>query len=183
MARKVVQYREALHSLQTMPSSRRSPASGAALVEEVGRNSARLWRDWVELAPTRLTATQRKEVADYAAALQLMTGPDADRVHSSVRQRARVLQSKVTSLFSCWAVTSLSARGRIPMEPGYFDLVVIDEASQCDIASALPLLPSSSLPASVSDESLLPFLSEFDPPVRAEAASTRWVSIRSPARW
>jgi very-short-patch-repair endonuclease len=37
-------------------------------------------------------------------------------------------------------VTSLSARGRLPFEPGFFDLVVIDEASQCDIASALPLL-------------------------------------------
>ena len=28
----------------------------------------------------------------------------------------------------------------MPLEPGFFDLVVIDEASQCDIASALPLL-------------------------------------------
>ena len=28
----------------------------------------------------------------------------------------------------------------MPFEAGYFDLVVIDEASQCDIASALPLL-------------------------------------------
>jgi very-short-patch-repair endonuclease len=28
----------------------------------------------------------------------------------------------------------------VPLEPGFFDLVVIDEASQCDIASALPLL-------------------------------------------
>ena len=34
-------------------------------------------------------------------------------------------------------MTSLSARGRLPFEPGLFDLVVIDEASQCDIASAL----------------------------------------------
>ena len=47
---------------------------------------------------------------------------------------------KVTKILPCWAVTSLSARGRLPFEPGLFDLVVIDEASQCDIASALPLL-------------------------------------------
>ena len=37
-------------------------------------------------------------------------------------------------------MTSLSARGRLPFDPAFFDLVVIDEASQCDIASALPLL-------------------------------------------
>ena len=47
---------------------------------------------------------------------------------------------KIAKILPCWAVTSLSARGRLPFEPGLFDLVVIDEASQCDIASALPLL-------------------------------------------
>jgi superfamily I DNA and/or RNA helicase len=40
----------------------------------------------------------------------------------------------------CWAVTSLSVKGKVPFESGFFDLIVFDEASQCDIASALPLL-------------------------------------------
>ncbi|MDE0418289.1 MAG: AAA domain-containing protein [bacterium] len=39
-----------------------------------------------------------------------------------------------------WAVSNMSARTNLPLKPGLFDLVVIDEASQCDIASALPLL-------------------------------------------
>lgn len=39
-----------------------------------------------------------------------------------------------------WSVTNLSARWSLPLEPGSFDLVIIDEASQCDIASAWPLL-------------------------------------------
>jgi very-short-patch-repair endonuclease len=47
---------------------------------------------------------------------------------------------QITSILSCWAVTSLSARGRVPFAPNFFDVLVIDEASQCDIASALPLL-------------------------------------------
>jgi very-short-patch-repair endonuclease len=140
LAHKVVKYREALTALQKSPSFESIAQRRIALAEEVSQNSVRLWRDWVQLAPTRLTAAQQRDVADYAAALQLTTGPGAERVHSSVKRRARSLQTKVTSLFSCWGVTSLSARGRIPMEPGYFDLVVIDEASQCDIASALPLL-------------------------------------------
>lgn len=42
--------------------------------------------------------------------------------------------------FPLWAVTNLSVAGRLPLQPALFDLVVIDEASQCDIASALPLL-------------------------------------------
>ncbi len=38
-----------------------------------------------------------------------------------------------------WAVTSLSAR-RFPPDPALFDLVIIDEASQCAIPHVLPLL-------------------------------------------
>ena len=39
-----------------------------------------------------------------------------------------------------WIVTSLSARRALPLSPSLFDLIIIDEASQCDIPSALPLL-------------------------------------------
>ena len=37
-------------------------------------------------------------------------------------------------------VTSLSAKASLPLTNDLFDLVVIDEASQCDIASAIPLI-------------------------------------------
>ncbi len=39
-----------------------------------------------------------------------------------------------------WVVTNLSVRNALPLEPALFDLVIVDEASQCDIPSALPLL-------------------------------------------
>lgn len=39
-----------------------------------------------------------------------------------------------------WIVTNLSVRNALPLEPALFDLVIVDEASQCDIPSALPLL-------------------------------------------
>lgn len=39
-----------------------------------------------------------------------------------------------------WVVTNLSVKNSLPFKSGLFDLVIIDEASQCDIASALPLL-------------------------------------------
>lgn len=41
--------------------------------------------------------------------------------------------------FPLWAVTNLSARSRLPLTPGQFDLLIIDEASQCDIGSVVPL--------------------------------------------
>lgn len=167
-AGKLLRFRQALDVLKHSPSFEDIAKQRTALAEQIAQNSQRLWRDWVQLAPTRLTQAQRKDVADYAAVLQLITGPDAERVHGSVRQRARELQSKVTELFACWAVTSLSARGRVPFEPGYFDLVVIDEASQCDIASALPLLYRAKRSVIIGDPQQLKHISALSKPRDSE---------------
>lgn len=43
-------------------------------------------------------------------------------------------------IFRLCSVTSLSTKNAFPMASELFDMVVIDEASQCDIASALPLI-------------------------------------------
>jgi superfamily I DNA and/or RNA helicase len=42
--------------------------------------------------------------------------------------------------FNITSVTSLSAKAAFPFENELFDMVIIDEASQCDIASAIPLI-------------------------------------------
>ncbi len=139
-ATKIIAYQRALEVLRASPSFEDIAEQHQDLTEQIARNSIGLWRNWVQMTPSRLTPAQRKDVADYAAVLQLLSGPDSHLVNGSIRAKAKALQQRVTALFSCWAVTSLSARGKIPFVPGYFDLVVIDEASQCDIASALPLL-------------------------------------------
>lgn len=167
-AGKVLQYRQALQVLERSPAFEDIARQRAALAEQVAQNSQRLWRDWVQLAPTRLTPAQRKDVADYAAVLQLMTAPDAEQVHATVRHRAKALQAKVTELFACWAVTSLSARGRVPFEPSYFDLLVIDEASQCDIASALPLLYRAKRSVIIGDPQQLRHISALGRPRDSE---------------
>lgn len=43
-------------------------------------------------------------------------------------------------IFNIISVTSLSAKASLPLSGELFDMVVIDEASQCDIASAIPLI-------------------------------------------
>jgi len=44
------------------------------------------------------------------------------------------------NIFNISCVTSLSAKNAFPLENELFDMVIIDEASQCDIASAIPLI-------------------------------------------
>ena len=38
-----------------------------------------------------------------------------------------------------WACTALTAQSNFPLESGLFDLVIVDEASQCNLAAVLPL--------------------------------------------
>jgi very-short-patch-repair endonuclease len=111
------------------------------VTEALAENSALLWQTWLRLQPSRMGPAQRELLYDYGAVLQMIVSADQNRQPGrDVFRRYHQLVPQITSILSCWAVTSLSARGRVPFAPGFFDVLVIDEASQCDIASALPLL-------------------------------------------
>jgi very-short-patch-repair endonuclease len=112
------------------------------IAEASSQSSLELWRRWLRLWPSRWTPDQRKLLGEYVSLLQMIASGERynEGAGKTVFRRYYHVFPKVTRILPCWAVTSLSARGRLPFEPGVFDLVVIDEASQCDIASALPLL-------------------------------------------
>ncbi|MDP3917154.1 MAG: AAA domain-containing protein, partial [Nanoarchaeota archaeon] len=55
-----------------------------------------------------------------------------------VEEQEREVQ-ELLSFLPIWVVTNLSAKNSLPLKENLFDLLIIDEASQCDIASALPL--------------------------------------------
>ena len=112
------------------------------IAEESAHNARGLWECWLRLRPARWDPEQRKLLSEYVSLLQMISSGDRydEGAGKRVFRRYYSLFPKVAKILPCWAVTSLSARGRLPFTPGCFDLVVIDEASQCDIASALPLL-------------------------------------------
>ncbi len=58
---------------------------------------------------------------------------------------------QIVNRYPLWAVTNLSLSGRIPLIASLFDLAVIDEASQCDIPSAIPVMFRSRRIAVVGD--------------------------------
>ena len=80
----------------------------------------------------------RKKSVDAAA--DLAAALDDSRKSGAGAGRARTLIAGTLPAIPIWGVTNLSARTNLPLRQGLFDLVVVDEASQCDIASALPLL-------------------------------------------
>ena len=61
--------------------------------------------------------------------------------------------------FPCQCVTTYAVSGSLPMKPGLFDVAIIDEASQCDIASCIPILFRAKKAVIVGDDKQLPHLS------------------------
>ncbi len=141
-ADRVRSYGQALDQLRTARPLDRLACDLTRISQESAQNSLDLWQCWLRLWPARWDPERRKLLSEYVSLLQMISSGDRydEGAGRRVFRRYYSLFPKVAKVLPCWAVTSLSARGRLPFEAGFFDLAVIDEASQCDIASALPLL-------------------------------------------
>lgn len=60
-----------------------------------------------------------------------------------------------------WATTNLSVGRSIPLAPALFGFLIVDEASQCDIASAIPLLYRAKRAMVVGDPMQLTFVASL----------------------
>ena len=114
----------------------------------------------------------RKEETARAQALKwaelLRSGEDRAAIGP-----ARRLVTDALPAVPLWAVTNLSVGGSLPLVNGLFDLVVIDEASQCDVASALPLLVRAKRALIVGDPQQLPHVTGLGA-VRETRIAERW---------
>ena len=90
-------------------------------------------------------------------------------VHAkSLTSRKTNLQNKILekedfkpllAAFPCWCTTTYAISNSLPLKPAMFDVVIIDEASQCDIASCIPVLFRAKKAIIVGDDKQLPHLS------------------------
>lgn len=90
-------------------------------------------------------------------------------IHSkSLIERKKNLQNRLLEsedfkplleAFPCWCVTTYAVSGSLPMKPALFDVAIIDEASQCDIASCFPIMYRAKRTVIVGDDKQLPHLS------------------------
>lgn len=158
-------YFESLSELQAEDSLEVIARHHLELMKQIAENSVALWQDWMRLQPDRLGPEDRRAIGEYSSVVQLILGANQDRrrVESSVLRRHYDLFSEVSDVLPCWAVTSLSARNRIPLDEGIFDLLIIDEASQCDIASAMPLLYRSKSAVIIGDPQQLRHITPLRP--------------------
>lgn len=133
------EYQEAFHDLLAAPQFEDVDRELIKIKADLAETAEKLWNKWLITRPLQMDASCRSEMNEYVSAMRLIGDVDLSD-YPDIKKKFHRLQQKMTSFLPCWAVTSLSAKGRVPFQPGLFDLVVVDEASQCDIASVLPML-------------------------------------------
>lgn len=133
------EYVEALDSLAELPES----SAISKRIQELKERKASLSREFLG---TSWTANLLKNRRFVGMILQQYFNL-SDKLHTVSKgewiRAMNLLSDNIRQMgrfLPVWVVTNLSARRSIPLQPGLFDLVIIDEASQCDIASAIPLL-------------------------------------------
>lgn len=104
-----------------------------------------------------LTTPTRSEALGLAARLKELDFNRRTRHPTLTAEDCR----RVLHRRPAWAVSTLSVPSRIPLVAGVFDYVIFDEASQCDIASALPLLGRAQRAVVVGDPMQLGFIPQL----------------------
>ena len=133
---------------------------------------AEQWRQVaLELGPDDRTA-----IGDGVDAMQALTqnvGPQ----FSSLKRQVDNSFVQILKLFPVWSTTNLSTQD-LPLEPGLFDCVIIDEASQCDIPSALPLLFRAKRAVIIGDQMQLRHIASLPAPLNGQLCARYAVGSR-----
>lgn len=158
------EYKTSLRLLQDAKPLEEISKERIEIAKKMASNAESLWKGWLKLQPSRLSKGDRQLLNRYDTLLKMVIGAGPNlysKLSKKVYAEYSSLSKTVSHLLPAWAVTSLSARGRIPFEAGYFDLVIFDEASQCDIASALPLLYRAKQAVIIGDPKQLKHISRL----------------------
>jgi len=98
-----------------------------------------LQHHWINKFKESQTNEKQEIEIFFSASEQLEVQHGDDQLFRQLHsQRTRSFQ-RILKYLPVWVVTNLSAKQSFPLKNNIFDLLIIDEASQCDITSALPL--------------------------------------------
>ena len=94
-------------------------------------------RHLAECSSTEISPETRQRFAEIRAALDNHQGAPNLRAFDKAFTASLV---DLLQHFPLWAVSNLSAHKAMPLSAGVAELLILDEASQCDIPSVVPLL-------------------------------------------
>jgi very-short-patch-repair endonuclease len=134
--------------------------------EEIQETSVDVWEDYTKVRISKFDKNTKKDIREFKTMLGFLEKEninDGDTIKSSnLAVKFNQKLNKVMKIAPCWSVTSLSAKSKIPFHKKQFELLVIDEASQNDIASVLPLLYRCERAVIIGDEKQLRHISSIN---------------------
>ncbi len=107
---------------------------------EVAKLSAESFLELARQSGSEITDEERSLLANILATIENRSGLDTEADHRRWSEAMRKAFPVFLKHFPLAATTNLSIRRDINLQPAVFELLVIDEASQCDIASVIPLM-------------------------------------------
>jgi superfamily I DNA and/or RNA helicase len=88
-----------------------------------------------------LSNEERAILTNYSAVLkELYDDYSGKSAYAQLKTKQENLFKEVVKILPVWSITNLSVSSNLPFIEGIFDLIVIDEASQSDIPSSIPVL-------------------------------------------
>lgn len=131
----IVKYKNLLSRLRGLKTLEEIDKNLISLKKELSDVALQLWNQWIKTIGFRIPLSLRRIVANYIATISLLDG-------DTIEDNAQLydIQRQIREILPICAVTSLSVNRRIPFVAGMYNTLIIDEASQCDIPSILPLL-------------------------------------------
>lgn len=158
------QYYKAMERLKSFPTLFELTLEINEIERKIEQNSREIWTLYSELIPDKLTDDERKDIGEFLTISKMIVEAEETGSYSEKRIYGKYngLLEKIAGTFSAWALSTLSINGKAPLIPGYFDLLIIDEASQCDIASVIPLLYRSKRVVVIGDSKQLRHISTIN---------------------
>lgn len=169
----IVEYKNRLSTLNNSRGLEAIDKDLMKLTLDLQSNAEEMWNLWTKINFPQINPKLKEEILDLINSIILGSSNQFSEYDNTANNEPEEspdkkvypnnVQAKIRRLLPICAVTSLSAKGRIPFKPKIYDLLIIDEASQCDIASILPLLYRAKRAAIIGDENQLKHISQISP--------------------
>ena len=154
------QMRQLRDQLQLLPGLDSVHQQFSLFHEQVPRATGRVLHTLCQSYGASLSGEARQKFAEIRGELRSY-GDSSDRQPEKLRRAMRQWFPSLLREVPLWATSNLTAGRNIPLTAAAFDLLIIDEASQCDIASVVPLLYRARRVMVVGDPMQLPHIARL----------------------
>lgn len=137
----IASYNDLLHQVRDMEALEQIDSALLEMHVTLQKQATNVWKYWLDQHARAYDTELRTILHRYISSLDYEKHNDFPVV--------------LNALIPASAITSLSARKRIPFCPALYDLLIIDEASQCDIASMIPMMMRAKRAVIIGDKQQL----------------------------